>query len=93
MNSQPAGQNTEAGILARLIEQPQHDLAPDAARYLLSLHFNDDDISRMNELSRLARLGNLAAQDEAELDSSIHVSNLLAVIQSKARRSLRALEE
>jgi hypothetical protein len=92
MNSQLVGQNTEAGILARLIQTRQDNLSRDAANYFLSLHFEDKDISRMNELSDLARLGTLAPADEAELDSYIHVSNLLAVMQSKARQSLRAME-
>jgi hypothetical protein len=93
MNSPLVEQNTEAGILARLIRTRQDDLPRDAANYLLSLRFDDSDLSRMNELSERARAGTLAAADEAELDSYIHVSNLLAVMQSKARRSLRALEE
>ena len=92
MNSQLAGQNTEAGILARLIRTRQGDLSREAANYLLSLRFDDSDVARMNELSELARLGTLAAADAAELDSYIHVSNLLAVIQSKARRALRTSE-
>jgi hypothetical protein len=92
MNSQLIGQNTEAGILARLIQARQEKLSCDAANYLLSLRFDEKDISRMNELSELARLGTLAAADQAELDSFIHVSNLLAVMQSKARQSLRASE-
>jgi hypothetical protein len=89
MNSQLAGQNTEAGILARLIQTRQDELSCDAAKYLLSLRFDDHDVSRMNELSELARLGTLTAPDAAELDSYIHVSNLIAVMQSKARRRLR----
>lgn len=93
MNSQMAGQNTEAGILARLIQTRQDDLSRDAANYLLSLRFDDHDVSRMNELSELARLGELGTRDAAELDSYIHVSNLLAVMQSSARRSLRISEE
>lgn len=93
MNSQLVGQNTEAGILARLIQTRQDDLSHDAADYLLSLRFDDSDVSRMNELSELARLGALATADAAELDSYIHVSNLLAVMQSKARRALQVLEE
>jgi hypothetical protein len=40
----------------------------------------------------MARLGALAEADAAELDSYIHVSNLLAVMQSRARRALQALE-
>jgi hypothetical protein len=93
MNSLLAGQNTEAGILARLLATRQEDLSRDAANYLLSLRFDDSDISRMNDLSESARAGTLAAVEAAELDSYIHVSNLLAVMQSKARRSLRTLEE
>jgi hypothetical protein len=92
MNSQLAAQNTEAGILARLIQTRRDDLSRDAANYLLSLRFDDSDVSRMNELSEMARLGALATTEAAELDSYIHVSNLLAVMQSKARQALRALE-
>jgi hypothetical protein len=40
----------------------------------------------------LARLGTLTTTEAAELDSYIHVSNLLAVMESKARQSLRVLE-
>jgi hypothetical protein len=93
MNSQLIVRNTEAGILARLIRNRTDDLSRDAANYLLSLQFDEDDVSRMNELSEMARLGTLAAADTAELDSYIHVSNLLAVMQSKARRVLRTTEE
>ena len=93
MNSRLAGRNTEAGILARLIQTRQDELSRDAANYLLSLKFDDSDVSRMNELCELARLGALASTDAAELDSYIHVSNLLAVMQSKARQALRAPEE
>lgn len=81
---------TEAAILARLIERPQTDLSPGAAEYLLSIRFDDRDIARMNGLSELARQGTLTPQEQAELDSYIHVTNLIGVMQSKARRSLRA---
>lgn len=43
----------------------------------------------MNELSELARQGKLSSEDQAELDSYLHVGNLLAVMQSKGRRSLQ----
>ena len=89
-NAQPFGQNSESGILARLIQSRQEALSRDAADYLLTLQFDELDILRMNELSELAREGSLAGSDAAELDSYIHVSNLLAVMQSKARQSLQA---
>jgi hypothetical protein len=88
MSSQIITPQTEAAILARLIERSQADLSG-AAEYLLSIRFDDRDIARMNELSELARNGTLNTQEQAELDSYIHVANLIAVMQSKARRSLR----
>ena len=50
------------------------------------LKFDDQDVSRMNQLSELARLGTLGTADAAELDSYIHRGNQLAVLQSNARR-------
>jgi len=55
-NSRSTGRNTEAEILARLIQTRQDELSRDAANYLLSLRFDDTDLSRMNELSELALL-------------------------------------
>ena len=90
VNTPPFGQNSESGILARLIQSRQEKLSRDAADYLLTLRFDERDVSRMNELSEMARCGSLADAEAAELDSYIHVSNLLAVMQSKARQSLQS---
>jgi hypothetical protein len=89
MSSQTSSPNSEAAILARLIEIGQEELPRGAAEYLLSIRFSERDTARMNELSELARQGKLANEDQAELDSYIHVGNLLAVMQSKARRALQ----
>ena len=89
-NTQPFGQNSESGILARLILSRQETLSRDTADYLLALRFDERDVSRMNELSELASNGTLAGADAAELDSYIHVSNLLAAMQAKARQSLQS---
>jgi hypothetical protein len=43
----------------------------------------------MNELSELGRQGKLTSQEQAELDSYLHVSNLLAIMQSKGRCALQ----
>ena len=53
-----------------------------AAEYLLSIRFGDHDVARMNELSEAARLGKLTSAEQAELDSYLHVSNLLAIMRS-----------
>lgn len=92
MSSQITNPNTEAAILARAIEVGEGDLSRSAAEYLLSVRFGEHDVSRMNELSELARQGKLPPQQQAELDSYIHVSNLLAVMQSKGRSALKQLQ-
>jgi hypothetical protein len=89
MNSHITSPNTEAAILARLIQIEQRELSRGAAEYLLSIRFDDRDTARMNELSELARQGRLTSEDQAELDSYLHVGNLLAVIQSTGRRALQ----
>jgi hypothetical protein len=89
MSSQVASTNTEAAILARLIQLGQDELPRGAAEYLLSIRFGDRDIARMNELSELARQGKLSSEEQAELDSYIHVGNLLAVMQSKGLSALQ----
>ena len=89
MSSHITSQNTEAAILARLIQIEQQELSRGAAEYLLSIRFGDRDTARMNELSELARQGKLTGEDQAELDSYMHVGNLLAVMQSKGRRALQ----
>jgi len=89
MSSQVTSSNSEAAILARLIQIGEEQLSRGAAEYLLSVSFGEHDIARMNELSELARQGKLTSQEQAELDSYLHVGNLLAVIQSKGRRALQ----
>jgi hypothetical protein len=89
VSSQVSSPNTEAAILARLIERGQEDLPRAAAEYLLSIRFMDRDKARMNELSELAQAGTLTPDQQVELDSYIHVSNLIATIQSRARRALQ----
>jgi len=92
MSSRALSSNTEAAILARLMQAQQTDLSRGAAEDLLSLRFDEGDVARMNELAELARQGDLSDAERAELDSYRHVGNLLAIIQSKARRVMRQSE-
>jgi hypothetical protein len=89
MSSQITNPNTEAAILARVIQVGEEQLSRSAAEYLLSVRFGEHDVLRMNDLSERAREGTLTDQEQAELDSYIHVSNLLAVMQSQGRRALK----
>ena len=87
MSSQLSTPNREAAIWARLIEA-QKDLPPEVAEYLLSVGFGDGDRDRMEQLAERSEAGTLTDEERAEFDSYLHVGNLLAVMQSKARRVL-----
>jgi hypothetical protein len=80
--------NTEAAIMARLI-QSRLEMDANVARYLLSFDFEPDDVERMNVLAERARAGSISPDEAAEMDSYLHVGNLLAIMQSKARIYLR----
>jgi hypothetical protein len=66
-----------------------HDLSPEAAEYLLSIRFGDDDRDRMHQLAERSESGTLTDEERAEFDSYLRVGNLLAVMQSRARAVLR----
>jgi hypothetical protein len=91
MSSQVITTNTEAAILARVIESGPSDITPDVARYLLSMQLPYADEERVNELSAKARAGwgSLTERETQELDSYLHIGRLLAVMQSRARRLLK----
>jgi hypothetical protein len=81
--------NTSTAILNRLIDPATGDLSPQAARSILRLDFPDSDHARMAELSAQAQTGALTTDEREELNEYLRVADLLAVLQSKARRSLR----
>jgi|SRR5579864_4212227 hypothetical protein len=83
--------NTEAAILARLI-QSRTEMDSHVARYLLSFAFEPTDVERMNQLAERARDGNISPGEETELDGYLHVGNLLTIMQSKARVYLKTHE-
>jgi hypothetical protein len=92
MSSQVVTPNTEAAILARVIESDSGAITPEVARYLLSMQLPPGDEERVNILSAKARAGSLTDTEEHELDSYLHIGRLLAVMQSRARRFLKNLE-
>lgn len=83
-------ETSEMAILRRIIDPEQPLLSTEAARVLLRLDFNVDDRTRMNQLAAKNRIGKLSAAEEQELNSYIRVGQMLGILQSKARRSLRA---
>src|SRR5262245_18395886 len=80
---------SEVAILDRVIRPERDDLSPEAARSLLRLEFDGRDGERMNELSAKASDETLTADEERELDCFVYAGHLLALLQSKARQSLK----
>lgn len=81
--------NTEAAIWERLIDPAHDDLSPEAARFLLRLDFRESDHARMEELAQKSNDGALMQDERAELQNYVRIGNVLALMQSKARLSLK----
>jgi hypothetical protein len=81
--------NNGTAILERLIEPANHDLTPEVAGYFLRLDFTRKDHQRLQRLSATASAGTLTEKERAELDDYLRVADLLALLQSKARRVLQ----
>src|ERR1035438_791369 len=90
LSSQVVTPNTEAAILARIIQSEERELTAEVARYLLSMKLPSSDEGRVQELSAKARSGSLTDSETQELDSYLHIGILLGVMQSKARRLLQS---
>src|SRR5438128_2405509 len=89
MGSQLLSPTREAGIWARLMRAQKDELSPEAAEFLLSVDFGKGDRQRMLQLAERSEAGTLTAEEQTEFDSYLHVGNLLAVMQSKARLALK----
>lgn len=85
MSSFSTSTDLEPVIWARLIQAQQREISDEVARYLLSIEFDASDRERMQYLADRSETGALTHDEQAELDSYLHVGNLLAVMQSKAR--------
>jgi hypothetical protein len=88
MSSHPAEIRFEPLIWARLIESQSAAVTPDIARFLLSIQFGAADRKRISELAEKSNEGTLSTEESAELDSYLHIGNLLTVMQSRARSVL-----
>ncbi len=80
--------NNEADILWRVIASKRRGLSRDAASWVSSLAFCEQDRERMEELAQRARDGEVTASEEAALASYERVGCLVGILQSSARRLL-----
>jgi hypothetical protein len=82
---------SEMAILRRVVDSDRQVLSEDAARAILRLRFSVSDKARMNRLAAKNRQGKLTSEDEIELSNYIRVGQTLGILQSNARRSLKAI--
>src|SRR4051794_20742275 len=82
---------SEMAILRRVVDSDEPVLSADAARSILRLRFSASDQRRMNRLAAKNRQGTLKPEEEVELGNYIRVGQTLGILQSKARRSLKAI--
>ena len=81
---------SEIAIFARLLKADDGNLSRGLARYILTLGFDDDDQARMRDLAERNQNDELGADERDELESYVKAGHLLALLHSKARRSLNS---
>lgn len=81
---------SEIAIFGRLLRTDRGELSRDLARYLLTIGFDKVDQSRMLKLAEKNQRGELSGRELAELNHYVKAGHLLALLHSKARRSLRS---
>ena len=78
--------NTGAQIMARLING---GISSELAQCILKWDFPEKDHQRMAKLQAKATEGTLTPKDRQELQEYLRVADMLAILQSKARRTLK----
>ncbi len=86
--TRPDLSGSAAAIFARLWEG-EGGLTVPVARHVLKLGFSEADKARMHALAQRNRGGELAEEEREELDNFVKVGDLLAVLQSRARKFLK----
>ncbi len=84
---------TEVSILARIFEDKRGQLSPALARLILEVDFSDQDKARMHDLAVRNQDDALAPAEKEELLAYAKAGTLLSILQSKARRTLKARSE
>ena len=82
-----AGEN-EVTILARVFGNDRGRLSPEMSRHILELCFSDRDKARMHDLAARNQEVVLTPAEREELFAFGKAGDLLAILKSKARRTL-----
>lgn len=85
--SQHTGE-TEVTILARILGNERGQLPHELARYILTLGFSERDKARMHDLVVRNQDDALSPAEKEEMHAFGKAGDLLAILKSKARRTL-----
>lgn len=78
-----------ANLLTKIISPGEEQFSQELAEYLIDLRFPPEDQKRLKELAERQRQGQLTEAEEAEMDSYIHVADLVEALKAKAHASLK----
>jgi len=78
----------EVTILARILGNERGQLPSQLARYILDLGFSERDKTRMHDLAVRIFFNATATAEKEELFAFGKAGDLLAILKSKARRTL-----
>jgi hypothetical protein len=76
-------------MLEQLADLESQSMSPQTAQKLVELSFSHRQQERVSLLSEKAQEGTLTPAEQNELDEYIRVADLLAILQSRARRALK----
>lgn len=79
---------TDIGLFAQLLENCKGKMTPALARHVLALGFSKDQQKRMTDLAERNQEDKLTSREREELFAYARAGDLLALLQSKARRAL-----
>jgi hypothetical protein len=85
----PTNGASQAAIFARVWDTEDGIIPGNVARFIARLEFSKQDQARMHELAAKNQDGRLTPAELEELDNFVTVGDLLALLQSKARRVLK----
>jgi hypothetical protein len=76
-------------VIERLLKPQEAAFSEELARYVLSIHFTDEQKRRYAELADKVDQGGMGIDEERELESYVCANEMLTLLQLKARLSLR----
>ena len=80
---------TTTSVLDQLLDPVSRCFSPEGARALLEVRADARAQARVEELAEKCNGGQLTAEERREYETYVHVGNLIAILQAKARLFLK----